>query len=175
MMSVRREDGGPGGHVPAADPLTGFGMRETLLSQLTAAVHPEAEPTLLVIFGLEGFDEYVALFGRLAGRTLTVKLAARLAQALPSDARCFRPRYDEFAALVGTPIADAKSILDAAVAALRARATSVAVTASWGAAMLPEEAATPIGALELADTRLGSNAPRRKRRNRRAAGRRRDE
>jgi GGDEF domain-containing protein len=173
-MSERREDGGFG-HRQATDPLTGFGMRDTLLSALTDAVEPEAAPTLLVLFGLEGFDEYVALFGRLAGRTLTVRLAARLAEALPPGARCYRPRYDEFAALVGAPIADAKPILDAAVAALRARATSVAVTASWGAAMLPEEASSPIAALELADSRLASNAPRRKRRNRRSDSRRRKE
>lgn len=64
-------------------------------------------------------------------------------------------------------------MIDAAVAALRERAAPVAVTASWGAAMLPDEATDPVAALRLADERLASNAPRRRRRNRRALNARR--
>ena len=74
-----------GGGAPLAilvDPLTGFGTRHALLLELAEAVEPESVPRLLVVFGLDGFDEYVALFGRLAGRTLLVKLAARLAESL---------------------------------------------------------------------------------------------
>jgi GGDEF domain-containing protein len=149
------------------DPLTGFGTRSALLADLTASM-PEAGPVLLVVFGLDGFEEYVALFGSLAGRTLVVKLAARLADALGPAARCYRPRNDEFAALVPTSIEAVGEILDSAVAALRERAASVAVTAAWGAAILPEEAADAGAALDLADSRLASNAPRRRRRNRRA-------
>ena len=48
---------------------------------------------------LEGFDEYTALFGQLAARTLLVKLASRLAETLAPGGRAFRPRQDEFAAL----------------------------------------------------------------------------
>jgi len=60
-------------------------------------------------------------------------------------------------------------VLDRAVTALRERDASVAVSAAWGAAMLPEEADDAMGALKLADTRLASNAPRRRRRNRRTS------
>lgn len=151
------------------DPLTGFGTRQALVAGLCEAVEPGAPAKLLVVFGLDGFDDYVALFGRLAGRTLLVKLAARLAEALGSQGVCFRPRYDEFSALIETRIDAATPLLDAAVIALRERATSGAVTAAWGAAMLPEEADDPILALALADRRLASNAPRRRRRNRRTA------
>jgi len=152
------------------DPLTGFGTREALLDALEQAVAPDAAPCLLVVFGLDGFDEYAALFGRLAGRTLLVKLAARLRQTLSPHGICFRPRADEFAALVEISIDGASPLLDAAVGALRERATSVAVTAAWGAAMLPDEAHDPLGALTLADERLASNTPRRRRRNRRSNG-----
>jgi GGDEF domain-containing protein len=151
------------------DPLTGFGTRHALLAEIGGAVAGDRGPTLLVVFGLEGFEEYVALFGSLAGRTLLVKLASRLAAALGSGATCFRPRKDEFAALVRTPIDGVAEVLDHAVSALRERAASVAVSAAWGAAMLPEEAADPVAALALADTRLASNAPRRRRRNRRSS------
>jgi GGDEF domain-containing protein len=149
------------------DPLTGFGTRNALLADLEAAVEGQHGPSLLVVFGLEGFDEYVTLFGSLAGRALLVKLGARLADALGSGSSCYRPRQDEFAVLVPTPIEAVAGVLDRALAALRERAASVAVSAAWGAAMLPEEADDAVGALKLADTRLASNAPRRRRRNRR--------
>jgi GGDEF domain-containing protein len=154
------------------DPLTGFGTRHALLRALGGVVDPGAEQTLLVVFGLDGFDEYVTLFGSLAGRTLLVKLGARLADALGREATCFRPRHDEFAALVPTPIEAVNEVLDTAVAALRERAASVAVSTAWGAAMLPDEASDPVTALKLADERLASNAPRPRRRNRRASPRR---
>jgi GGDEF domain-containing protein len=153
------------------DPLTGFRTRSALLADLAVAVEGARGPTLLVVFGLDGFDEYVTLFGSLAGRALLVKLGARLAGALGAGATCYRPRQDEFAALVPTTIGAVAEVLDRAVAALRERAAPVAVTAAWGAAMLPEEAADPVDALRLADTRLASNAPRRRRRNRRSSPR----
>jgi GGDEF domain-containing protein len=160
------------GNTALVDSLTGFGTRHALIAALDEAV-ADTETCLLVIFSLDGFDDYSSLFGQLAGRTLVVKLASRLAEALGPTARCFRPRRDEFAALVPTRIDGAASLLDSAVAALRERAAPVAVAAAWGAAMLPDEAADAVGALTLADERLASNAPRRKRRNRRAAALRR--
>jgi GGDEF domain-containing protein len=162
-------NGGGPGQAFEVDPLTGFGMRRALLVALAEAVRPEASPTLLVLFGLDGFDEYVSLFGRLAGRTLIVRLGVRLSDALGPSALCFRARNDEFAALVETRIEGVSDVLDSAVRALRDRGASVAVTAAWGAAMLPEEARDPLRALTIADQRLASNAPRRRRRNRRTS------
>jgi GGDEF domain-containing protein len=150
------------------DPLTGFGTRHALMLALDRALEPSAAPSLLVVLGLDGYEEHISHFGRLAGRRLLVKLAARLAHVLEPSGICFRPRDDEFAAVVDTTIDAAKPLLDAAVVALRERATSGAVTAAWGAALLPDEARTPIGALAVADGRLASNAPRRRRRNRRS-------
>jgi GGDEF domain-containing protein len=169
-VSASHTQGPLTGNGSPIDPLTGFGARLSLMAALAEAVEPGAPPALLVVFGLDGFDEYAALFGRLAGRRLLVRLAARLTEALAPAGRCYRPRYQEFSALVNTTIAEARPVLDAAVVALRERGKAVAVTAAWGAAMLPEEASDPVSALRLADERLSSNAPRRKRRNRRGAG-----
>jgi GGDEF domain-containing protein len=155
------------------DSLTGFGTRHKLLLDLERAVRPNCEPTLLVIFCLEGFDEYVELLGRLESQTLLLRLAGRLAKTLEPAGTCYRPREDEFAALVHTPIAAVKPILDSAVLALRERGGYVAISASFGAAMLPDEASDATGALEIADDRVSSNAPRRKPRNRRRVERRR--
>jgi GGDEF domain-containing protein len=153
------------------DPLTGFGTRHALLLALTDRFEADGPPTLLVVFGLDGFDEYTSLFGRLAGRTLLVKLAARLAEALAPAGVCFRPRHDEFSALIETTIDAARPVLDAAVIALRERASfGAAVTAAWGAVLLPDEAGAPGEAIRLADERLASNVPRRRRRNRRGGG-----
>lgn len=120
------------------------------------------------MFSLDGFEEYEALFGRLAGRTLIVKLAARLSEALAPHGRCFRPRRDEFAALLASPLETAAPVLEAAVAGLRERATSVAVAAAWGAVSLPDEAGDPSSALRIADARLAER-PGRKPRERRVA------
>jgi GGDEF domain-containing protein len=165
LVGVPPSDGAAG-DVLLVDSLTGFGTRQALIAELEEAVRAESRPQLLVVFCLDGFDEYVSLFGSLAGRTLLVKLSARLREALAPTGRCFRPRYDEFAALIETSIDAAKPLFDSAVAALRERATSVAVAAAWGAALLPTEAEDPIDALRIADERLASNAPRRRRRNR---------
>lgn len=165
--SVR--NGGGGTNRLLVDPLTGFGTRHALLLALAETVEPESMPTLLVVFALDGFDEYLSLFGHLAGRTLLVKLAARLSERLAPAGVCFRPRHDEFGALIATTIDAAKPVLDGAVVALRERASSGAVTAAWGAVLLPDEADAPVAALKLADARLASNAPRRRRRNRRSS------
>ena len=150
-----------------SDPLTGFGTRSKLLHDLEQAVQPESDPTLLVIFCLEGFEEYTDLLGRLESQSLLLRLAGRLATSLAPSAVCYRPRADEFAALVHTPIANVKPVLDNAILALREKGGIVAVSAAFGAAMLPDEASDAIGALTIADQRLSSNAPRRRPRNRR--------
>src|SRR5579864_7530483 len=164
-----RDGGGDAGSL-LVDPLTGFGTRHALLLALAAAVERERPPTLLVVFGLDGFEEYSALFGRLAARTLLIRLAARLSETLAPAGVCFRSRQDEFGALIETTIDSARPVLDAAVVALRERASPGAVTAAWGAVLLPDEAEEPVEALRLAGARLASNAPRRRRRNRRSGG-----
>jgi GGDEF domain-containing protein len=166
-MGIHTESAGLVTDELLTDSLTGFGTRSKLLADLAEAVRPTSPPTLLVIFGLEGFSEYVELLGRLEGQTLLLRLASRLAGALEPAGSCYRPRADEFGALVHTPIATVKPFLDAAVAALRERGGHVPVTASFGAAMLPDEASDPVEALQIADQRLSSNAPRRRPRNRR--------
>ena len=170
-MGIHTESAGLVTDELLTDSLTGFGTRTKLLADLTEAVRPTSQPTLLVIFGLEGFAEYVELLGRLESQTLLLRLASRLAGALEPAGSCYRPREDEFAALVHTPIATAKPFLDAAVVSLRERGGHVRVTAAFGAAMLPDEASDPIEALQIADQRLSSNAPRRKPRNRRRSER----
>ena len=157
-------------HDVELDRLTALGTRRSLLDALAQAVEPESPATSLVLFGLEGFDEHAGLFGRLAARTLVVRLAARLSASLGPAGSCYRPRRDEFAALLSTTIDDARPVLDATVRAMGEGTTALAVRASWAAVSLPMEAADPIDALELADERLKATLPRPTRRDRRACG-----
>ena len=145
------------------DPLTCLGTRAAVLRALEHVGSGETPPALLAVFSLDGFEEYEALFGRLAGRTLLVKLAARLSEALSPHGSCFRPRRDEFAALIESTVEVAAPVLDAAVAGLGERASSVAISAAWGAVALPSEAADPRSALRVADARLSANPARRPR------------
>ncbi len=150
------------------DPLTCLGTRAAALRAIEDVGSGEAPPALLAVFSLDGFDEYEALFGRLAGRTLIVKLAARLSEALSPHGACFRPRRDEFAAVIASSLEHAAPVLDAAVAGLKERATSVAVASAWGAVAVPGEAGDPRSAFRIADARL-AESPTRKPRERRIA------
>jgi len=145
------------------DPLTTLGTRAAVLRALEQVGSGAKPPALLAVVSLDGFEEYEALFGRLAGRTLIVELAASLAGALGPYGSCFRPRRDEFAALLESTLENAAPVLDAAVAGLGARAGSVAIYAAWGAVALPAEAADPGSALRVADGQLATGAFRRPR------------
>jgi len=153
------------------DPLTGFGTRHKLITDLTAALAPGSPCSVLAIVHLGGFPEYVTLYGRLEGQDLLVRVADRLAHALGEGASLYRPRDDEFAALVPGPAAPAEECLIATASALSDRFVQFMLTLAVGASVLPSEVSEPVDALMLADERLYLNAGSRKRRERRSAHR----
>ena len=136
------------------DPLIWLGSRADLIVDLTAAVEPGSPARTLVLFEFAGFGEYVELYGRLEAQALLARLAARLSGAVTEPARYYRPRGDEFAALITTSIATAEPILSAAISTLTDRFEQFRITPSFGAALLPDEASDPVDALMLADRRL---------------------
>jgi two-component system cell cycle response regulator len=148
------------------DPLTGFGTRAALMEDLAEVVGPDAPPSAVAIFALEGLGEYGAFHGDLARERVVARLAERLATKLGPPGSCYRPRNDEFIALIAAPLAEVIPLLDASAATLRERDRYVTITASFGAALLPDEASEPIEALRIADERLSSNSPRRRPRRR---------
>ena len=143
-----------------SDRITGLGLRSRLLADLADAVAPGSSPSLLAIFALEGFREYEELNGVLEARKLLRSLATRLARALDGLGSCYRPRGDEFAALIDQP-ASVASVLEISVAALTEHDRYCPVAAVAGYSLVPSEASDPIEALALADRRLSANAPRR--------------
>ena len=149
------------------DPTTGFGSRDRLFDDLAKALEPNAPPSVLAVFGLEGIDRYRELFGRIGAEALLTELAGRLDRTRPG-VTWYRPREDEFVALVGGPLPSAEALLKSAQAALDAPGEFVSVTAAVAAVVLPEEAGGPMEALMLADDQLSAHASARKARERRA-------
>jgi GGDEF domain-containing protein len=153
------------------DPLTGFGTRDKLMADLAEAVGLADAPWTLAIFDIGGFRRYVELYGRIEGEALLVRVAQHLAATLGERITYYRPRYEEFAVLVPAPPASAEAELTAAAAGLTSRLEHFSVTLTYGAAILPSEAADPTEAMSLADTRLFLHASERRARERRAVPR----
>jgi two-component system, cell cycle response regulator len=142
-------------HEATTDALTELGNRRKLLADLDRLLdHPRAEPTLLMIFDLDGFKGYNDTFGHPAGDALLARLGAKLAAVPGPTGAAYRLGGDEFCLVV--PIADggAELVIDRACEALRERGEGFDVGSSFGAVILPEEAADASSALHVADERL---------------------
>jgi GGDEF domain-containing protein len=153
------------------DRLTGFGTRLGLMIDLAEAVSPFSFPRTLACFDLGGLHEYGALYGSVEVDALLPRLAARFSAAL-GHAACYRPRDDEFAALLDDSLAASEPRLLAAAEALTVRFGQFGIAFAFGAAVVPTEADDPVEAIALADSRLFQHARGRPERERRGAERR---
>lgn len=153
--------------VPQHDPLTGFGDHDKLLTDLTEALNRGGVLSVLAVFELLGSRDYRRVFGEQASDELIVRLAERFRQVIQPVGVCYRPRQDEFGALIVGSIESVSSTLFAAEEALSLEEESSVVTACFGAASLPDESTDPIDLLILADqrihVRMGSREPRERR------------
>jgi two-component system cell cycle response regulator len=142
-------------HEATTDALTGLGNRRKLLTDLDrrlAEEHPE--PTLLMIFDLDGFKRYNDTFGHPAGDALLARLGAKLAAVPGASGASYRLGGDEFCLVVPTDESRAELVIDRACEALTERGEAFAVGSSFGAVLLPEEAQDAAWALHVADERL---------------------
>ena len=133
------------------DSLTGLANRRRLMADLSAM---DGEPAMLALFDLDGFKAYNDTFGHSAGDSLLTRLGNRLEAAAHEPARAYRLGGDEFCVLAPLLALDAEKLLAAADDALREHGEGFDISASYGAAMLPEEAASSEEALQLADRRM---------------------
>jgi two-component system cell cycle response regulator len=138
------------------DALTSLGNRRQLVDDLATALADgdQAEPTLLVIYDLDGFKLYNDTFGHPAGDALLTRLAGALAKAVAPFGACYRLGGDEFCVLAGVPAEDEGAFLEETAAALAESGVGFEVTSSFGAVRLPREASTSTDALRVADQRL---------------------
>jgi diguanylate cyclase (GGDEF)-like protein len=138
------------------DVLTGLGNRRQLTDDLAATLadRDHAEPSLLVIYDLDGFKLYNDTFGHPAGDALLTRLAGSLAKVVAPYGTCYRLGGDEFCVLADVNAEQERAFLEKTATALSESGVGFDVTSSFGAVRLPQEAATSTDALRAADQRL---------------------
>jgi diguanylate cyclase (GGDEF)-like protein len=138
------------------DALTKLGNRRKLATDLDQRL-PGASaetPLVLVMFDLDGFKSYNDTFGHLAGDAVLARLGGKLASAIASYGTAYRLGGDEFCVLVSPQPEELQTVLSLAAEGLEERGENFAVSASYGAVVLPYEAASLEYALQLADERM---------------------
>lgn len=137
------------------DALTGLGNRRRLMLDLERALEDaEAPPAILMIFDLDGFKGYNDTFGHPAGDALLARLATKLAVVPGDGGGAYRLGGDEFCLVTPIVEGETEGLIDRACTALSEHGEGFDVSSSFGAVLLPEEAADPSHALGLADERL---------------------
>jgi diguanylate cyclase (GGDEF)-like protein len=137
------------------DALTGLGNRRQLLSDLERRLRADpVQPTLLMLFDLDGFKGYNDTFGHPAGDALLARLGEKLAAVPGPDGAAYRLGGDEFCLLAAVADGEAEKLIDQACAALSERGEGFEIETSFGAIMLPDEATDTSHALQAADERL---------------------
>jgi diguanylate cyclase (GGDEF)-like protein len=136
-----------------SDALTGLANRRQLMADLERrAAHGAADPAVLLLFDLDGFKSYNDAFGHLAGDALLTRLGQALDRSVSGHGRAYRLGGDEFCVLAD---AAARAHVElVAPAALVDHGDGFAVTASYGAVAIPEEATIASEAVLIADQRM---------------------
>ena len=137
------------------DVLTGLANRRQLLADLDRRLTAErVEPTLLMLFDLDGFKGYNDTFGHPAGDALLVRLGAKLAGVPGDGGAVYRLGGDEFCLVATIAEGEAEPLIDRACDALSERGEGFEIMSSFGAVLLPDEATDASQALQTADERL---------------------
>ncbi len=139
-----------------SDQLTGLANRGRLMIDLRDEFERarRAGPRLLAMFDLDGFKTYNDTFGHGAGDVLLSRLGARLAAAVGDRGRAYRIGGDEFCVLVTNHVGRRDELVRLCRQALRSEGSGFTVTASYGTALIPDQAETPEQALLLVDKRM---------------------
>ncbi len=138
------------------DPLTGLGNRGRMqvdLENLCARASEES-PGAVVFLDLNGFKRFNDTFGHPAGDDLLVELGGALRGAVDGDGTAYRVGGDEFCVLLSCRPEHFDEVTRGIAEALTAKGKGFAVSAAWGIARIPSEAADPAEALRLADVRM---------------------
>lgn len=129
------------------DSLTGLANRRALIGALEESARAGAPEATFGLFDLDGFKRFNDRFGHPAGDGLLERVAARLTTALGEDGTAYRLGGDEFCVLI-------RGRAPARVAEIAEALGEDGVSASHGAAVLPEEALSAHAALSTADRRM---------------------
>jgi GGDEF domain-containing protein len=124
------------------------------MGDLTRALAPGSPERVLVVFRLHGLRSLTERYGTVARDELLHEAHCRLLEEIGAAGLSYRPRHDEWCVLFDGSLEEAVRVLGSATAALDEVGEPHDVTAEAGVALLPEEAADPISALEQADRRI---------------------
>jgi diguanylate cyclase (GGDEF)-like protein/PAS domain S-box-containing protein len=150
----------------ATDPLTGLANRRRLQDQVETALwnaRARGESLALLFLDLDGFKAVNDRLGHAAGDELLQEVAARLRRRLRRRDLVARLGGDEFLVALpdlsaDAPAAEARRVADDLVAAVcrpvEVQGTTVAVGASIGISVAPEDGEDFAALLHLADTRM---------------------
>jgi diguanylate cyclase (GGDEF)-like protein len=141
------------------DALTGLGNRRMLSTDLETAFRggTSAQPSLLLLFDLDGFKDYNDTFGHVAGDALLARLGEKLQRAVAGCGRAYRLGGDEFCAHLDLQGQDSDALIVRTAAALTETGVEFSVRASLGVVLLPHEADSAEHALQVADERMYAN------------------
>ena len=137
-----------------ASPRSRVSDRNALFTALGSAVRPASPPSVLVVFGFAGLNEYVELVSVRAGESLLDWLGQRIAWSIGAGGSVFHTRRSEFFALVEGRLGSVSDLLVRVRAELDEVGEPFDVRSFLGFAMLPDEAKLPTLAVVKADERL---------------------
>ncbi|HEU4349113.1 MAG TPA: GGDEF domain-containing protein, partial [Actinoplanes sp.] len=143
-------------HAAHTDILTGLGNRRQLVADLEAGLARATndDPLLLILCDLNGFKQYNDTFGHPAGDALLARLGAALARGIGARGRAYRIGGDEFCVLAR---GETGGLVEAAARALSEHGEGFSITASYGAVVLPADAAVATEAMRVVDLRMYEN------------------
>jgi two-component system cell cycle response regulator len=137
------------------DHLTGLGNQGRMQVDLAArCLRAEEEPLTLLLLDLNGFKRYNDTFGHPAGDAILERMGAQLKRAMGAEGDAYRIGGDEFAVLTRCEDGRRADVAKRAAEALTASGTGFELSAAWGAVKIPDEAAAPAAAMQLADVRM---------------------
>ncbi len=131
-----------------------IGSRDELIAVLGAAVAPDEPERLLVVFRVEGFDQFVGTYGDGAPDALVSHVLRCVPPASGPFEFYFRPRKDELCALIAGDLDGVEAGLFEAANAVFEILGATGISLDFGTTLLPAEAQDATKALALADARM---------------------
>jgi two-component system cell cycle response regulator len=172
IETVRKQSGVLRQHEQSAlsDPVTGLENRRKLGDDIEAALATPDDRRVLVMLELDGLQTYSDRFGYAAGDDLLRRSAFSLVEAIgPLGGIAYRVDSDRLAALVPLAGRQLGEVVLAATASLRDDAADPVISRAYGDVAIPDEAAEPELAFQVAGQRLTAHKQRQHRSARRQA------
>jgi diguanylate cyclase (GGDEF)-like protein len=141
-------------HEARTDELTELGNRRRLFDDLDRVLADRDARLVFVLYDLNGFKQYNDSFGHPAGDALLTRLGENLGQFVAGHGNAYRMGGDEFCVVLERGDDPIERVVDAGARALEEHGDGFAITAAYGAVLLPDEATNASEALRLADQRM---------------------